>query len=97
MKTYLDMIMELIPVMDDTCLVRKVLYEKDIKVITEYLNLDNLSVLDLRNLRNTVVLLFSSLKAEKREEQDWEAFDSLNDKESKIETCIDLILMKEPS
>lgn len=62
---------------------------EEIAEIADHFDLDKMSVLDMQNLRDMVVLLYREWSRSARENSNWDEFDRLTDAMQSITTVID--------
>lgn len=67
----------------------------EIKMLREHFGLDEMTKLELQNLRDMVVIMYSNWTREARSKNDWDEFDSKQDAMQSIVAVIDLALYGE--
>lgn len=69
--------------------------KSEIKMLREHFCLSEMTKLELQNLRDMVVIMYSNWTREARSKNDWDEFDSKQDAMQSIVAVIDLALYGE--
>ena len=63
---------------------------KEVREIQEHFHMEEMNALDLQNLRDMMVLIYSNWRSDARNKADWDELDRLSEAMSSIASVIDM-------